>query len=428
MIVPEDEIGISVYWTKNVPGIGGKLKVAPEDFVVDEVSIFPPEDPDGNFSAVVVKHRNWEMNRLVRRLSTNLRISRNSVTFAGTKDKRSISTQMMTFRAPLEAIATIQIPDVEFLSMYRTNTPVKMGNLIGNRFRILIRDVNDESLGERIESITLELEKLKGFPNFFGIQRFGVTRPVTHLIGKAMINGNFEEAVISYLSYETEHEAPEFKETRRLISKTRDFKQALSISPREMTFERMMLGHLSRKPDDFVGALRTLPRNLLMMFVHAYQSFLFNRILSMRIEKNIPLNAAISGDIVLPLDKHGLPDHRRYIKVGSENIDRVNQQIDAGKGFISGSLFGSDPVLADGEMGEIEHEVIMQEKLQPRDFIIPDVFEASSRGMRRELLCPIQEFSNSRVDMGEIFSFQLNKGCYATSLLREYMKAPILDY
>ena len=106
----------------------------------------------------------------------------------------------------------------------------------------------------------------------------------------------------------------------------------------------------------------------------------------------------------------------------------VNEQILAGRGFVSGSLFGSNPVIAEGEMGEIEREIISTEKLASEDFIVPDVIEASSRGMRRELLSKIKGYSHSRSDVGEFFSFELNKGCYATSLLREYMKAPLLSY
>lgn len=428
MTVPEEEIGISVYWTKDVPGIGGRLKAIPEDFVVEEMSIFPPERPDGDLSAAVVRHRNWEMNRLIRRLSTNLRIGRNLISFAGTKDKRSIATQLMTFRIPLEALATVQIPDVEFLIMYRTNSPVRLGSLLGNRFRIMVRDVLPNDKDGSITAISESLGKLHGFPNFFGVQRFGVTRPVTHLIGKAMISGEFEKAVMLYLSYETEHESPEFQKARKYIAETRDFKSALQIFPKEMTFERMLLGHLSRRPDDFPGALRILPRNLVMMFVHAYQSYLFNRILSMRIEKGLPIDSAVEGDMVLPLDKRGLPDHRRYIPVTPQNIRTVNEQISAGKGFVSGSLFGSNPVIAEGEMGEIERKIVAEEKLESKDFIIPDVIEASSRGMRRELLARFRGYSHSSLDGGEFFSFELDKGCYATSLMREYMKAQLLSY
>ena len=49
--------------------------------------------------------------------------------------------------------------------------------------------------------------------------------------------------------------------------------------------------------------LKELPKNLLTMFVYAYQSYLFNKILSERIKKNLPLNKAVVGDIILPIRK-----------------------------------------------------------------------------------------------------------------------------
>lgn len=428
MTVPEEEIGISIYWTKDVPGIGGRLKIEPEDFVVDEESIFPPEDTAGEITVAVVRHRNWEMNRLVRRLGANLRIGRNMIAFAGTKDKRSIATQVMTFHAPLEAVATVEIPDVQFLRMYKSRNETRLGNLIGNDFKILVREIERDSAEERIEKISSEIEKLGGFPNFFGVQRFGVTRPITHLIGEAMIRGDFEKAVMLYLGEDTEYEAKECRDARRFIMETGDFRRALEIFPENLAFERMIIGHLVRNPEDFAGAIKTLPRNLVMMFVHAYQSYLFNRILSMRTERGLPLDRAIEGDVILPLDKNGLPDHRRYIRANRANLERVNEQIAGKKGFVSGSLFGSNPALAEGEMGEIERGIIDAEKLDSEDFIVTQLMEASSKGMRRELLASVKNFNYQMRQEGAFFSFGLGKGCYATSLMREFMKSPMISY
>ena len=428
MRVPEEEIGISVYWTEGVSGIGGKLKTSPEDFVVDEVSIFPPEDPNGEYTAAVVLHRNWEMNRLVRRLGSNLRIGRGRIAFAGTKDKRSVATQLMTFAAPPEAVTTIYIPDVEFLRIYRTRVSTALGSLYGNRFRIVVRGVDITDLKDRIESVGAKIEELAGFPNFFGVQRFGVVRPITHLIGKALVQGDFERAVMMYIAEQADSEGDESKEARRLVLETRDFKQALKRFPKNLVFERTLLGHLSERPGDFSGALKKLPRNLVMMFVHAYQSFLFNKILSKRIERNMPLNVPVEGDIILPLNKRGLPNQRRHVRVNGSNISLASSKIREGKGFVSGSLFGSDATFAEGEMGEIEHTIVENEKLKASDFIVPEVITASSKGIRRELLSPMRDFRWRISDSSAFFSFELNKGCYATTLLREYMKAEIMSY
>ena len=428
MTVPEEDIGISVYWTKDIQGIGGRLKIFPEDFIVEERSLFPPEDPEGGITVAVVRHTNWEMNRLVRRFGTNLRIGRNRIAFAGTKDKRSVATQLMTFQAPMEQVSSVTIPDVEFLRLYRSRSETRLGLLLGNDFKILVREIEKDDAEARVEKISSEIRKLGGFPNFFGVQRFGVTRPITHLIGKAMVKGDFENAVMLYVGEETEFEHEDCRDARKFIVETKDFTKALEVFPPMLTFERMMIGHLSRNPGDFPGAIKTLPRNLVMMFVHAYQSYLFNRILSLRIQAGLPLDAAVEGDVILPLDKNGSPDHRRYIRANEANLERVNEQVSQGKGFVSGSLFGSNPALAEGAMGDIEKKVVDAEALDSDDFIVAELMQASSKGMRREIVSPVKDLRCEIVQDGAFFSFGLNKGCYATTLLREFMKSQMINY
>jgi len=114
--------------------------------------------------------------------------------------------------------------------------------------------------------------------------------------------------------------------------------------------------------------------------------------------------------------------------VNSSNISLASSKLREGKGFVSGSLFGADTAFAEGEMGEIEHEIMESEKLKASDFIVPEIITASSKGIRRELLAPVRDLRWRAVDSSAFFSFELNKGCYATSLLREYMKAGMMSY
>lgn len=97
----EAEIGLEVFFTDS-PGIGGRLKQDPEDFIVDEISLPPSEDKSGSYTIAKVTSQNWETNRLIRELSKTLGISRDKIGFAGTKDKRGITSQLMSFQTPLE--------------------------------------------------------------------------------------------------------------------------------------------------------------------------------------------------------------------------------------------------------------------------------------------------------------------------------------
>ncbi|MCJ2541027.1 MAG: tRNA pseudouridine(13) synthase TruD, partial [Candidatus Thermoplasmatota archaeon] len=91
----EEEVGILGHIT-GTPGVGGRLRAEAEDFVVEEISRPPPEVPGGRFTAATIRLRNWETNRFVRQMSRRLGISSKRVRFAGTKDKRAITTQIFT--------------------------------------------------------------------------------------------------------------------------------------------------------------------------------------------------------------------------------------------------------------------------------------------------------------------------------------------
>jgi tRNA pseudouridine13 synthase len=100
------------------------------------------------------------------------------------------------------------------------------------------------------------------------------------------------------------------------------------------------------------------------------------------------------------------------------------------KAVISGVLFGSDSIFSEGEMGEIEHKIIDSEKLDPRDFIIPEILYISSNGSRRPLLANVKDLEFNLIDndlninkKALYIKFELPKGSYATSLLREFLKA-----
>lgn len=425
----ESELGLEVFLTEGIQGIGGKLRSTPEDFQVDELSILPPADPEGKFVIARVWHRNWEANRLVRRLGTNLRIGRAKVGFAGTKDGRSVSTQLMSFNAPIEEVQALAIPDVKILEAYRARRMISIGDLVGNRFRIRVADIDVSVDAKGIcESIKEKLDATGGFPNFFGIQRFGSVRPITHLIGKDLIRGDFEGAVMRYVANPMDEEGSEANDARRALQQTRDFERAFREFPMKLSFERMMIGHVKDNPDDYLGALRKLPYNLLMMFVHAYQSYLFNRILSERIRAGMSLAMPEVGDLVLPLSKTNVPDHDNPIQVSADNLEKAIRNAREGKAFVSGLLYGTESEFAGGRMGEIERKIVDAEDISRLDFQIIGLREASSKGSRREILSSYKDLEFRVAEGSASFQFVLNKGCYATTLMREFMKAEISQY
>lgn len=424
----ERDVGIEVYLT-HTPGFGGRIKASPEDFVVEEIPVMPPREDGGRFTVAWIRTRNWETNRLVRAMSRELRMSRKRISFAGTKDKRAITTQLFQFDATPEEIKGMRIRDVDVLDVFQTSKEIEIGSLRGNRFDIVVRDI--ESAKDETEGFSAatakELELAGGYPNFFGMQRFGSIRPITHIVGRHMVRGDFKAAVDAYVANPIEGEGEEAFELRTQLERSGDYAEALKLYPDVMNFEKAMLNHLVKYPEDHVGALKQLPFNLLMMFVHGYQSFMFNRILSERIRRGVPIGRPIEGDVLLPIGRDGLPDDDRLIPVTDQNIEKAGKQVGNGKALVSGVLFGSESTFAGGTMGEIERSVVDSEVLKPQDFTLPAMPRLSSRGTRRGLAVLLPKMEVEHAEGSVRMKFELPKGCYATVLLREFMKVDPLD-
>ena len=429
MTTTESIAGIDVYLTRT-PGIGGVVRSDASDFRVTEV--WAPgkitDAENGKYLIVELTKKNWDTHHLIRDLSRWFRVSRSRFGWAGTKDTRAVTTQRISIWDPDRAIEAnihgVRIPRVELEVIGRSNRKIGLGNLCGNRFRIVIRgiDKTEEEVWDRINGISGELSQAGGMPNFYGMQRFGTTRPVTHEVGRLIVSGDFEGAAMTYLA----KPFPEDRsyEIRRRLWDTHDFKAALIEFPDHLRYERAMLNHLVKQPDDYTGAFRVLPENLLKMFVHAYQSFIFNKILSSRIKENIPLNQAMVGDVVCFRGDNGLPDASRTQEVTQTDIDGINNLIRRKRAWVTHSLigYGYEPV------NVIERAVLSDLGIDlpelTRGFEVAGMPELASKGGYRAVVIDVDPaFDVMGADGGCVTAeFFLPKGCYATIMLREYMK------
>ena len=188
-------------------GIEGKLRKDPEDFEVEEIVSIPgrshwiwmQKNSKGKHSIVEIKAKNWDTHVLVKELSRKLNISQKSIGFAGTKDKRAITTQHFSLRVAKEKIPTLDLENIDITFKHKSIKPIRLGNLVGNKFKIKI--TNTVNGRENIDNI---LSELRGFfPNYFGVQRFGTVRPITHIVGEKIVRGDYEGAVLDYLTIDS---------------------------------------------------------------------------------------------------------------------------------------------------------------------------------------------------------------------------------
>ena len=402
----------------------------PEDFIVREISDPPRKKDNGDYTIATVTARNWETNRLVRLMSRSMGVSRDRIGFAGTKDKRAVTTQLMSFYGTPDMVDKIDLKDVEIKDVYRGARGIGIGDLIGNDFEITVKDCTmDRTLiKETVDTNTEIIRKTGGFPNYFGVQRFGSVRPVTHLVGERLVRGDIKGAVMTYISYSTPEEEQDLQDKRKELEDISKWPELYNTIPSKMSFEKIMVGTMLNDPDNWIAAIESVPPNLQMMFTHAYQSWLFNEMLSKRMDAGLPLNMPVEGDIVIPLNANKIPQHENPILTTSKNIDLVTRQCRAGRAFVTITLFGSDGELAEGEMGEIERKVIEDNKLSHEDFVIPGLPRCTSKGSRREIICPLKNLECEINEDSYKLKFMLPKGNYATCLLREYMKSEMRDY
>ena len=436
MQVPEIEkqIGINLYST-DTDGLGGQLRQEVEDFIVKEITN-REEGQEGKYLILELTKRNWDTHHLTRTLAKTLQISQKRIGVAGTKDRRALTTQKISiFDVDASEIEKIRLKDIELKVLGRSRKSVELGDLWGNDFIITIRniDYSPEETDKLLEKTTNEILAQGGVPNFFGIQRFGSVRPVTHLVGKAIVEGDFEKAALLYIADPFPDEPEETKEVRQFVKETRDFKEGLKTYPLYLGHERAMMNHLIANPDDFAGAFLVLPKNLYRIFVHGYQSYIYNTILCQRIEKGIPLNLAVEGDIVCFKNELGLPDSSKTEKVVAGTVNAMNRLIKRNRAFITAPLPGYNTEFASGVPGEIEQEVLDELKVPLQGFNIEEIPEMSSKGTRREILLQVEpkfEVGEDELNPGKskaVLEFMLPKGSYATTVLREYMKVDPLQ-
>jgi tRNA pseudouridine13 synthase len=172
--------------TQGWEGIGGASKVLVEDFVVDEIPAYAPEEA-GDFLFLRVEKQGLSSEQLVSHLAKNLRISHQDVGIAGMKDRQAITRQLISVPAScLALVESFSHDQIRVLEIHRHRHKLRTGHLKGNRFSILIRDVppHAESLAQGIAE---RLEQT-GVPNFFGDQRFGRDAETLHL-GVGLLNG-----------------------------------------------------------------------------------------------------------------------------------------------------------------------------------------------------------------------------------------------
>lgn len=373
-------------YSTDTPGIRGEIKEQVNDFVVKELA----SHDTGEGDHVIVRLRKQNMTTLeaIGKLSNMLHISRDRIGYAGNKDKRAVTEQYISIQGVSEEDVNQIFTDEFDLEVVGKNGYIGLGNLAANRFEIVIRDLNLPIEDTRNRTLKI-INNLDGkFPNYFGNQRFGSARPITHQVGRHILRGEFEEAVWTYIAKPYDTEYKNIRKTREELWETRDPEDAAENFPENYRYEKTLLYHLTKNEGDYKGAIKRLPEGLQELFIHAYQSWVFNRVLSGLLE-----DGWYDPEYEIPL-------------VG----------------------FKTD--LKDNRPENMIKEILEEEGVSQEDFRLQEFPELRSEGSYRRAFADFRNFEILDIEEDDLnmtqnkmtVKFDLPKGCYATVLLREVMK------
>ena len=145
-------LGISVYKSDSL-GVGGRLKTQPEDFTVEEITAdgelvsvdgdLPGDETPGEFTHFSLVKKNWDTMRALKEISRRVGVSQRRFSFAGTKDKQAVTAQKASVAGvSIEELKQVRLKDVTLKDFSYADQPVKLGNLSGNRFKVVVREID----------------------------------------------------------------------------------------------------------------------------------------------------------------------------------------------------------------------------------------------------------------------------------------------
>ncbi|MCJ7543944.1 MAG: tRNA pseudouridine(13) synthase TruD, partial [Phycisphaerae bacterium] len=340
------------YLTAHVPGIGGRIKERLEDFRVEELPLYEPCGEGSHIYFRIVK-AGVPTPVALERIARYMGVRPGDIGLAGLKDAQAIATQMLSLEhADPARLAAYRDAQVQVVWTGRHGNKLRPGHLAGNRFVVRIRGAGAGQVAAA-ESV-LEVLKRRGVPNYFGPQRFGA-RGDTADLGRALVRGELTEFLALYLGRSNPADPPDCRAARDAFD-AGFLPRAMQLWPRHYANERRALAAWKRtgKAGPAVAAIDKRMRRL---YVSASQSRIFNEVLIRRLDS---LDEVWEGDLAEKADNGA----------GFTVTDPAAEQPRCQRFEISptGPIVGYRGNLAEGQMGEIEHQVLAAGAVSPEDF------------------------------------------------------------
>jgi len=382
-----------------------KLKQQPSDFIVEELPSVPVSSEKDEHTVFLLEKQEIDTFDAVRRIAHRLHISLFEIGYAGLKDKHALTCQFISIPTHYN-VQGLKMDSLVLTKAGYTRKKIKIGDLQGNRFTILVRDIQEKELADiarRANTIPTS-----GVPNYFDSQRFGSVTDTT-FIGKDVVLQKYEHAVKQYLTSYQKSEPKKIKdEKRRILAQWHDLtKIRIFTKPFAVVIKEYL------QTNDWRAAYRKIPAHLREMYVNAYQSYLWNEcvkeLLKHTVEKKklYPVEYAI-GSLLF------------YTNLSQQEIKSIPKEF---------PTISEIAGFSDDEQGIVD-QILAKERLTLADFKIEAETGNFFKSRARKVLLfpdeftltePLKDELNSKANATRYalqVSFSLPKGCYATVITK----------
>ena len=390
----DKSLGISVYSTK-FSGCNGKIKLENEDFVVTEVLSKKSQSAiseNEGYAVYKLKKTGIDTRHALENIFKKHRVRLKAL---GLKDASAVTEQFVCSMNKSKPISNLDEKKYSLRKVGFVKKPLSKKDMIGNNFKIKISENTSSFSG---------FDEYCKILNFFGYQRFGSKRPVTHLIGKALVQKNFDKAATTLVSFTSEFDSSENNEIRKKLEDKSNYSKIVNDMSATMDLEKTIVDEMI-KHNNPVKAIRALPLSIRRFFVQAFQSLIFNKTLSYAYDAGEELFRPQKDDVCY--DKNNLIG--KYV---NDPEQRLSVPV-VGHSYYKKTRFHY-----------YVEKVLEQEEVLAKDFFIKEMQEISNEGGFRNSAIKCDDFSIQN----NFITFTLSRGSYATIVLREIMKPenPIL--
>ena len=300
----------------------GYIRYSPLDFLVEEIGAdgqvveiadgprhASPREGQGTVWADMVKIGISTLDA-VRRVADGLGVPVEAVRYSGIKDAVAVTAQHLSIRqSSLAAVEQLAAPNVILKNLTEGKGALAVGELAGNRFTLFIRTpepLAPDALVARVRQLQTD-----GIVNYYGVQRFGSPRFLSHLYGLHLCRGDLAGAVKTFLTEASPTEVPVSAAYRsEAASSWGDWaamRASLGRLPYTFRHENAMLDAMvaANVPNPFFPALAAIPQQV-EMWARAYASYLANRLMSKaarglgEVPAEIPLLLTMEPDAAKP--------------------------------------------------------------------------------------------------------------------------------